>query len=223
MNEKISVLMPVYNREDFIERSIQSILNQTYTNFELIIYDDGSTDNTKQIVEKLSQQDNRIKYYYWDENWGVGHARNRLLDLCNTKYAMWMDSDDVSHPERIELQLKEMTEDKMVYCTWENLKTKKPGTTRGFATLLFPVNKTIRFPENMNFGAEDAKWREVMEKVYPTTDVNKVLYSIDFHSNRIGSWKRKIDKEWGGKYNLKDIEHLSYKEVIEKYKREYNG
>ena len=219
---KISVLIPVYNREDFVERSINSILQQTYTNFELIIYDDGSTDSTNNIISKLMKKDRRIFLIGDYENKGVGYARNQLLKQCNTKYAIWMDSDDISHPERIELQLKEMDEDKLVYCTWENLKTRKPGTTRGFASLMFPVNKDILFPEGINFGGEDAIWREEMEKIYPTTNVNKVLYSIDFHGNRIGSWKRKIDKEWGGKYDLKDIKHLSYAEAIQKFQEE-NG
>lgn len=219
--EKISVLMPVYNREDFLERSINSILNQTYKNIELIIYDDGSSDNSFEIIQGFWKNDKRINVNVGWVNKGVGHARNVLLNVCNTKYAIWMDSDDISALNRIELQLKEMTEDKLVFCGWENLKTREVGTTRGFATLCFPVNKTISFPENMIFGAEDAVWRDAMEKVYTTTDINKVLYSIDFHGDRIGSWKRKIDKNWGGKYNLKDIEHLSYEEAIEKYKKEF--
>lgn len=223
MQPKISVLMPVFNREDFIERSIQSILDQTYINFELLIYDDGSTDNTRQIIEKLSQRDNRIKYYYCAENRGVGYGRNFLLKVCDTKYACWMDSDDISHPERLELQSKLINPNILIFATWENLQKKQPGTTLGFATLMFPVNKTIRFNENMQFGGEDWDWiGKMRENLDGYQCVNKVLYSIDFHGNRIGSWKRKIDKEWGGKYDLKDIEHLSYEEVIEKYKKENN-
>ena len=220
MNEKISILMPVYNREDFVERSIQSILNQTYTNFELIIYDDGSSDNTQQIIMNFQRKDERIRYYFGAKNHGVGYARNQLLKICQTKYAVWMDSDDISALERIELQSKEMTEDKLVFCTWENLAKKKAGTTKGFATLMFPVRKDITFDETMQLGGEDWQWISEMRKIYSEILVEKVLYSIDFHGNRIGSWKRKIDKEWGGKYDLKDIKHLSYQEAIEKYKRE---
>lgn len=221
MSEKISVLIPVFNRENFIVRSVQSILAQSYENIEIVIYNDGSTDKTASLLSLMTVHP-QIKIIGGSKNRGVGYARNKLLDACNTRYAIWMDSDDISHPERIEQQFKKMNEDKLVYCTWENLKTKIAGTTRGFATLMFPVNKLIRFPENMNFGGEDARWRSDMEKVYCTTDVNKVLYSIDFHGNRIGSWKRKIDKDWGGKWNLKDIENLSYEEAIEKFKREQN-
>ena len=222
MSEKISVLMPVYNREDFIERSVKSILNQSYGNLELIIYDDGSTDKTREIAIKLKEEDDRIRIIYSEsgKNQGVGHARNMLLWVCETRYAIWQDSDDISASKRIEKQLNMMIKPRMIYATWENLKTKQVGSTRGFATLMFPVNKEILFPENMKFGAEDAVWREKMEKYYETSDINEVLYSIDFHGDRIGSWKRKIDKEWGGKYDLKDIENLSYEEAIEKFKKE---
>ena len=191
-----------------------------YKNLEIIIYDDGSTDETKQIVKYFAKNTKRIRYVFNKRNAGVGHARNKLLDLCNTKYACWMDSDDISNLERIKLQAKEMTGDKLVFCGWENLKNKTAGTTLGFATLLFPVNVNIRFNEKMLWGGEDWDWIEKMRKAYPEILVNKVLYSIDFHGNRIGSWKRKIDKEWGGIYDLKDIQDLTYEEVIEKYKRE---
>jgi len=220
-NEKISVLIPVYNRKVFLPRAILSILNQTYQNFEILIYDDGSSDGTFEIAENFTNSDNRIKLYFGRKNQGIGYARNQLLKICRTKYAIWMDSDDISHPERIELQLKEMTEDKLVFCTWEDLAKKKAGTTKGFASLLFPVRKDITFDETMMFGGEDWDWIERMREIYPETLVKKVLYSIDFHGNRIGTWKRKIDKEWKGEYNLEDIKHLSYEEVINKYKEEY--
>ncbi|MCK9542967.1 MAG: glycosyltransferase [Novosphingobium sp.] len=223
MSEKISILIPVYNREGFIERAINSSLNQTYKNLQILVYDDGSNDKTREIVIDIAQKDNRVKLFCNTptKNEGVGKARNLLLKFCDTKYAIWQDSDDISAPTRIEEQLKEMTEDKMVYCTWENFKTKVPGTTRGFATLMFPVNKGVLFPEDMKFGGEDQCWRDEMEKIYPTSDVNQVLYSIDFHGNRIGTWKRKIDKNWNGKYDLNDIKDLSYEDAIKKYMNEY--
>jgi glycosyltransferase involved in cell wall biosynthesis len=218
---KISVLMPVYNRESFLERSIGSIQNQSHKDLQILIYNDGSSDDSLKIIKDLQQNDRRIMYVYGIKNNGVAYARNVLLDMCDTKYACWMDSDDISHPKRIEKQLSVIKPDTMVYCTWENLAKKKAGTTRGFATLMFPVDHEIRFPSNMNFGSEDAVWRELMEQKYKTIDVNDVLYSIDFHGDRIGTWKRKIDKNWNGAYDLKDIKHLSYEETLEKYKNEH--
>jgi len=224
--EKISVLMPVYNREDFIGRAIESILNQTYKNIEIIICDDGSTDDTFNICCKYYRANfSKIIVISYKTNEGVGYARNTLLRACNTKYAVWMDSDDIAHPERIEKQLKRMNicpdPNNLVYCGWKNLKNNTTGTTLGFATLMFPVNKDILFQEDILFGGEDRLWREEMHKVYPSTLVKDVLYSIDFHDNRIGSWKRKIDKDWNGKYDLKTLNGLSYEDIINKYKKEY--
>lgn len=219
--EKISVLMPVYNREAFLERSINSIRNQTYKNLAILIYDDGSTDNSLDIIKKLQKEDSRIVYISNVKNMGVGHARNVLLDMCDTKRACWMDSDDISDPERIDYQVNSPASNKsLIFCTWENLKSKKAGTTLGFATLLFPVIKEIRFNEKMLWGGEDWDWISRMRIVCDEHVVEKVLYSIDFHGNRIGTWKRKIDKEWGGKYDLQDIEDLTYEEAINKFKKE---
>jgi len=220
--EKISVLIPVFNREVFLKRAVESILNQTYKNIEVLIYVDGGTDNTLNIAMDLTNKDNRVKVYYETKNKGVGYARNQLLKRCKTRYAIWMDSDDVSYPERIEEQVLSMDGAMLVFCKWENLKTKKVGTTKGFASLLFPVNKDIIFDETMMFGGEDWRWIEEMRKTYPETLVDSVLYAIDFHGDRIGAWKRKIDKNWNGVYDLKDIKHLSYAQAIEKYKTENN-
>ena len=222
MNEKISVLMPVYNREDFVERAIRSIQNQTYGNFELLVYNDGSSDRTYEIIRSLMHYDNRIRLCDVSWNLGVGKSRNELLKRCNTKYAIWMDSDDISYPDRIELQLKEMTEDKLVFCTWENLAKKKPGTTKGFATLMFPVRKDITFDETMQFGGEDWKWIEEMRILYSETLIEKVLYSIDFHGNRIGSWKRKLCKDWGGIFDPEELEGLTYSEAVQKFQERNN-
>jgi len=94
---KISILMPVYNREKYIKESVDSILNQTYRNINLIIYDDGSTDNTLNLIPK----DDRIKIIKGAENLGVAYARNVLIREAKTKYCMWQDSDDFSSKDRI--------------------------------------------------------------------------------------------------------------------------
>ena len=115
-----------------------------------------------------------------------------------------------------------MTRDKLVFCTWENLAKKKAGTTKGFATLLFPVRKDITFDESMQWGGEDWGWIGDMREVYSEILIEKVLYSIDFHNNgRIGQLKRKFVKEWGGKYEPEEIAELTYSQVVEKYEKEF--
>ena len=89
-----SIVIPIYNREKFIVKTIQSVLNQTYSNFELIIVDDGSTDNTEKIVGRI--EDERIKYYK-KENGERGAARNYGTNKAKGKYINFFDSDDLAY------------------------------------------------------------------------------------------------------------------------------
>ena len=98
----VSVLIPTYNRSDLLPRAIESILNQTVTDFELIIVDDGSVDNTAQILRKYIRQDDRIRVYFNHQNKGIGYSRNRLIDLSRAPYLAIMDSDDFSFPNRLQ-------------------------------------------------------------------------------------------------------------------------
>jgi len=101
-NPKISVVMPMYNSEKYLNESIKSILNQTFKDFELIIIDDGSTDNSIKIVE--SYNDKRIKLFQNEKNLGTVKTRNIGLEKSKGKYIAVMDSDDVSFSERFEKQ-----------------------------------------------------------------------------------------------------------------------
>ena len=119
MNPKISVLIPVFNREKYIRRAIGSIMRQTYQNLEIIVYDDGSTDNSVHIIQDLMKRDSRIRLIQGYENRGVGFARNQLLGACNTKIACWHDSDDISYPKRIAQQFAKMNNEPcLVFCHW---------------------------------------------------------------------------------------------------------
>lgn len=90
---KISVIMPVYNKVKYIDRTINSILNQTYKNFELIIIDDGSTDGTEVVCDKFQQKDHRIKVFHI-KNSGVSNARNVGIENATGKYIQFIDGDD---------------------------------------------------------------------------------------------------------------------------------
>ncbi|MFW6025205.1 MAG: glycosyltransferase family 2 protein [Candidatus Woesearchaeota archaeon] len=104
----VSVIMPAYNASDFIEEAIDSILKQTYTNFEFIIIDDSSTDNTWEIIN--SYNDKRIKAYQNKENSGVVKTRNRGFDIAKGEYYAIFDSDDISMPNRLEEQVRFLEE-----------------------------------------------------------------------------------------------------------------
>ena len=106
---KISVIMPAYNAEKYIGEAIDSILNQTYGDFEFIIINDGSTDKTKQIIQSYS--DSRIIYLENEKNSGIVYTLNKGLDFATGEYIARMDSDDISIKHRLEKQLKTMEAD----------------------------------------------------------------------------------------------------------------
>ncbi len=110
MIPKISVFMPAYNSEAFIAEAIESILNQTFKDFEFIIINDGSTDNTWNIIQKYAKQDDRIRAYSRCKNKGIVCTANEGFDLARGEYIARMDSDDVSLPERFEKQITYMDE-----------------------------------------------------------------------------------------------------------------
>jgi len=107
MDVKVSVIMPVYNAQNYVEEAILSILNQTYQNFEFIIINDGSTDKSLEIIQKYALQDNRIKVIS-RENKGLPYSLNEGIKLAKGKYIVRMDADDISISDRIERQLKFM-------------------------------------------------------------------------------------------------------------------
>ena len=102
MNKTVSIIVPVYNSEKYLKRSIESILNQTYKDLEIIIIDDKSTDNSKKIIQKYASSDNRIRAFYSEVNHGVSRSRNIGLKSISGDYVMFMDSDDYIVPEAIE-------------------------------------------------------------------------------------------------------------------------
>ncbi len=97
----ITIGMPVYNDVSFIEKSLDSILGQTYQNFELIISDDGSTDGSELICRKYSEKDARIKYFRQQKNLGISKNMEFLLTKAHTKYFMWTGDDDILAPSFI--------------------------------------------------------------------------------------------------------------------------
>lgn len=104
-NDLVSIVIPAYNRQKVIETAINSVLNQTYQNFEIIIADDGSTDNTKEIIEKIQMRDNRVKYLRHKTNRGAQAARNTGIHSANGKWIAFLDSDDQWLEYSLELRL----------------------------------------------------------------------------------------------------------------------
>lgn len=104
-NPLVSVLFPCYNAEKYVEEALLSLINQTYSNIEIVAVNDCSTDATRDILDKYAAIDDRIKVYNNEENLKLIKTLNKGVGLCNGKYIARMDADDISLPERIEKQV----------------------------------------------------------------------------------------------------------------------
>ncbi len=102
MSAKVSIIVTVYNLEEYIENCIRSLLNQTYENIEILCIDDGSKDNSAEVIAKLIEEDSRIKYIR-KENGGVSSARNKGLEVADGEYIMFVDGDDYMHYQAVEI------------------------------------------------------------------------------------------------------------------------
>ena len=109
MTEKITVIVPVYNVENYLEKCLDSLINQTYKNLEIIVINDGSTDNSGKICQEYAQKDNRIVYIE-KENGGLSDARNVGLDKMTGSYVTFIDSDDWAELDYVEILYKKIIE-----------------------------------------------------------------------------------------------------------------
>ena len=116
----ISVIVPVYNTEKYIEKCVMSILNQTYKNLEIILIDDGSTDNSPQICDSLAEKDNRITVIH-QPNGGVSSARNIGLDNTHGDYITFVDSDDYIAPNMIEFLSENIGDTNIAMCGYTSV------------------------------------------------------------------------------------------------------
>ncbi len=113
----VSVIIPVYNGENMVKEAVDSVLSQTFKDFEVIVVDDGSKDNTRKVLEPYMD---RIKYFYQD-NRGVAGARNRGIEESEGVYIAFLDQDDIWLPEKLELQAEYLDRNAdagMVYCRY---------------------------------------------------------------------------------------------------------
>lgn len=130
---KVSVIIPAYNAETFLSRTIQSALNQTFRDFELIIVDDGSTDNTKEIVRKFQVNNSQIKYFLKENSGGPAGPKNLGLKKSKGKFIAFLDHDDEWLPEKLEEQVE----------SFENSTDSKLGIIICYPVLVHSNKKKI--------------------------------------------------------------------------------
>ncbi len=115
-DDLVSIIMPTFNSAQHVEESIKSILAQTYTNWELIITDDNSTDDTRLILQRYASEHKRIKYFFLYKNSGAGYCRNNSIKHATGRYIAFCDSDDSWTPDKLERQLDLMEQKKCCLC-----------------------------------------------------------------------------------------------------------
>ncbi len=225
----VSVITPAYNCADFIGKTIESVVSQTYTNWEMIIVDDCSTDNTEDVVKKYSENDSRIKYYCLARNSGAAAARTEAMRRAVGEYMAFLDSDDLWLPGKLEKQLGFMKNNGCAFsCTEyeqvdENGKSngriiktvKKTDYNRllldcpvGNSTVMYNVRKMGKFEvPDIRKRNDDALWLKMLKKEKYIYGMPEVLSQYRIRENSISSNKFKLIKYHWILY--RDIEHLS--------------
>lgn len=122
----VSVIIPLYNREKYIEESVKSILNQTYKELEVIVVDDCSTDSSVEVVRKLQEKDKRVRLVCCGKNGGACRARNIGIDCAKGEYIAFQDSDDYWHPDKLEKSLDALNREgaDLVFCALSREEVK---------------------------------------------------------------------------------------------------
>ena len=186
-NDLISIIVPVYNTQDYLDKCLTSIINQTYKNIEIIIIDDGSTDNSKEIIKKYMNNDNRILYYH-QKNSGVGIARNKGINLSRGNYITFIDSDDYINEKYIEkMYMAIKPDDAFSICgtinvSYDgkeksvNVNKKLVDTFRGIAQYRRFINKKILLESQIKFS--DVKICEDLEFYSKLMIYSDMKYSI---------------------------------------------
>lgn len=215
---KISVIMPAYNAEKYIDEAIDSILNQTYKDFELIIINDGSTDNTKEII--LKYDDPRIIYLENEKNRGIVKTLNKGLNQARGEYIARMDADDIAIYNRFEKQIEYLDDNKDVGILGtgirifgENIKpqerifTTNPEQLK--AELIFNsciahstvmmrrsnlIDNGLQYNEKFPGREDFALWWEIV-KVSKVNNISDILLNYRIHKKQITQNKDKKNKE----------------------------
>lgn len=151
---KVSIIVPCYNQAQYLDEALQSVLRQTYTNWECIIVNDGSPDHTEEIANKWVNKDARF-FYLKKDNGGLSSARNLGLDSAKGEYIQFLDSDDILNNRKIELSMKELHLEANINIVISNFRmfTDSPNyTSRPYCKLSF---------EFFNFKSTLLKWESV--------------------------------------------------------------
>ena len=168
---KVSIIIPIYNNEKYLMESIDSVLNQTFQDFEIISINDGSTDNSLKILEEYAKKDSRIKIVT-QENKGAGSARNEGLKLAKGEYLAFLDGDDFYNLDFLEKMLKKSidTNSDIVICRANRFDTETGETSKinySLKTNFLPEKDVFSYkdiPDKIFNIAQNWNWNKVFKR-----------------------------------------------------------
>jgi teichuronic acid biosynthesis glycosyltransferase TuaG len=178
----VSIITPVYNCEEFLEECIQSVLNQTLKDWELILVDDCSTDSSSIIINKYVALDSRIKLYSLNKNVGAGIARNKGIEISRERFIAFLDSDDYWHRSKLKLQIEYMIQENIDFSYTNFFELDKEDK----------VSKIILTPKSVNsFSLLFNNYIKTLTAIYDTKRIGKTY---------MPNYRKRQD--WGLWFNL---------------------
>ncbi|MFC9447526.1 glycosyltransferase family 2 protein [Bacillus cereus] len=225
----VSIITPSYNASSFIKETIQSVQSQTYTNWEMIIIDDVSKDNTCELIKEEIKKDNRIRLIELQENCGAAIARNTGINNAKGKYVAFLDSDDLWLPEKLEKQLEFMQNNDIAFSFTSYQIMNQDGTLTdkvlhvpekinyngllkntiiGCLTVMLDIEKLgrVQMP-NIRTRQDTATWLKILRQGHYAYGLDEVLSKYRKVENSISSKKFKMAKMNWKLY--REIEELS--------------
>nr|AXL04798.1 glycosyltransferase [Aeromonas hydrophila] len=215
--EKVSIIMPLYNSARFLAASIDSVLKQKYTNWELILIDDCSGDDSVVIAQAYCDKDSRIKLVRLNRNSGAAVARNRGIEVAEGRFIAFLDSDDLWLPEKLDIQIQFMLENKIAFSYTAYKKIDEYGVDLfelgvptslsyqallkacviGCLTVIYDISQIGKVYMPLGTKREDyALWLKILrEKDIQAQGVNKVLASYRVYPHQSSSKKLTMAKE----------------------------
>lgn len=222
MSELVSIITPTFNAEKYIRSTLQSVLNQSYQNWEMILVDDASTDRTVSIIEEFAQKDNRIKLFKLSENSGNGFARNVALEKAAGKYIAYLDADDLWFPLKLEKQIQFLKANNLPFtfsfydCIDEegnslNRRVEAPLNLRynqlffcnyvGNLTAIYDVDYFGKITLEASQKRQDWRlWLTILKQIKTTKPVSEPLAFYRIRKDSISSSKFKLIKHNFGVY-----------------------
>lgn len=225
---KISIITPSYNSVSFIRETIESVLNQTYKNWEMIIVDDCSTDNSVEIISEYAKKDKRIKLFVNSSNSGAAVSRNKALENTTGRFIAFLDSDDVWKPKKIQEQVDFMiTNELPISFTSYSLIDEKgeaiekvvntvkeidykgylKNTIIGMSTSMIDTNfvKPFKF-KNIRTRQDTYLWISLLKRGHKAYGMNKILVNYRVRKDSISANKVKAAKRvWYLYYDLEKL------------------